>query len=99
MSTEGRARLGRVGVWSVMAALSAAVGITTMVDVAAAAPASGKGRSPILVIESHTGQRPPEVAALIEKLDDELEQRGFAAKPATILRLATGLPRPGVLDQ
>jgi hypothetical protein len=99
MTTLGRERTGRFEAWSLMAALSALVVSTSTVDVAAAAPASGKGRSPILVIESHTGARPPEVASLIEKLDDELEQRGFAAKPATILRLASGLPRPGVLDQ
>lgn len=98
MSTLGRERTGRVGGWSFVIAPSALIVTMTLMQVADAAPTSGKSRSPILVIESHTGERPPEVAPLIERLDDELEERGFAARPATILRLATGLPRPGVLD-
>ncbi len=96
MSAQGRERTGHRWAWPpLLSMLLATIAATRLV---AAAPASGKTRTPILVIESHTGTRPPEVGALIAKLDDELEERGFAAKPATILRLANGLPRPGVLD-
>jgi len=94
MTTLGRGRTRRSWAWVLVATASVLVGSMTAV----AAPAGGKNRAPILVIEAHTGERPSEVAALIAKLDEELEERGFAAKPATILRMATGLPRPGVLD-
>lgn len=74
-----------------------------VVAVAAAAPrsvsADAASWKPILVLESHVGDRPPKLAKLMSTLDDLLETRGFAAKPATILRLAgPGAPRPGQLD-
>jgi len=53
----------------------------------------------ILVFESHTGARSPEIARLMAPLDDELESHGFAARPQSVLKLAgTGAPRPGILD-
>jgi len=56
-------------------------------------------KTPILVFESHTGERPKEIISLVSTLDDELEKRGFAAHAATILQVAAGLPRPGILDK
>ena len=54
----------------------------------------------ILVFESHIGGRSPEIARLMEPLDDELEAHGFAARPQTMLKLAGGAaPRPGILDK
>jgi hypothetical protein len=61
----------------------------------AAAPA----RPPILVLEAHVGARPSELDATVGPVLDELEQRGFAAHPASITRVLGGrAPRPGVLD-
>lgn len=55
---------------------------------------------PILVLESYVGQRPANADAVMAPLLDELEQRGFATRPASILELAGGgAPRPGVLDR
>jgi hypothetical protein len=67
---------------------------------AAAAPApSAPAQPPILVLEAHVGARPSELAATVGPVLDELEQRGFAAHPATITRVLGGrAPRPGVLD-
>lgn len=53
----------------------------------------------ILVLEAHVGARPSELDATVGPVLDELEQRGFAARPATITRVLGGrAPRPGVLD-
>lgn len=55
---------------------------------------------PILVLESYVGQRPANADAVMAPLLDELEQRGFATRPASILELVGGgAPRPGVLDR
>ena len=55
---------------------------------------------PILVLESYVGQRPANADAVLAPLLDELEQRGFAARPASVLELVGGgAPRPGVLDK
>ncbi|HEX3474624.1 MAG TPA: hypothetical protein VHT91_06255 [Kofleriaceae bacterium] len=69
-----------------------------------AAPASVPARAaptqpPILVLEAHVGTRPSELDATVGPVLDELEQRGFAARPASITRVLGGrAPRPGVLD-
>jgi hypothetical protein len=55
---------------------------------------------PILVLESYVGQRPANANAVLAPLLDELEQRGFATRPASVLELVGGdAPRPGVLDR
>ncbi|HEX3759812.1 MAG TPA: hypothetical protein VHW23_13955 [Kofleriaceae bacterium] len=65
-------------------------------------PAAAQGvrlEHPILVLESYVGQRPANADAIMAPLLDELEQRGFATRPASIAELAGGsAPRPGVLD-
>lgn len=54
---------------------------------------------PIVVLESYAGQRPAHADALLAPLLDELDRRGFAARPAAVLGVAGGrAPRPGVLD-
>jgi hypothetical protein len=56
-------------------------------------------QAPILVLESHVGTRPASMAPVLGEIDDQLEARGFAAKPAAIFRLAgPTVARPGVLD-
>jgi len=66
---------------------------------ATAGPAGVRLDHPILVLESYVGQRPANADAVMAPLLDELEQRGFATRPASILELAGGAaPRPGVLD-
>jgi hypothetical protein len=51
------------------------------------------------VIESYVGQRPANASAIMAPLLDELEARGFAARPASVLPWLGGrAPRPGVLD-
>jgi hypothetical protein len=51
------------------------------------------------VIESHVGARPEGIDGVMDRLRDQLETRGFAARPTTVLRLASDrLPRPGILD-
>jgi hypothetical protein len=55
---------------------------------------------PTIVLESYVGQRPANASALMEPLLDELEARGFAARPAQVLRWIGGrAPRPGALDR
>jgi hypothetical protein len=55
---------------------------------------------PILVLESYVGQRPANADVVLAPLLDELEQRGFATRPASVLELVGGgAPRPGVLDR
>jgi hypothetical protein len=56
-------------------------------------------RKPILVFESHVGERTAELAKRLESFHDALETHGFAARPEAILRIVGGrAPRPGVLD-
>lgn len=58
-----------------------------------------RAQPPILVLEAHVGARPSELDATIGPVLDELEQRGFAARPTTVTRVLGGrAPRPGVLD-
>ncbi len=64
--------------------------------VARAAPAANR---PTIVLEAHVGERSSDVAAVMEPIVDELEHRGFAARPTSIGKLLGGqAPRPGVLD-
>lgn len=66
---------------------------------AAGAPAGVRLDHPILVLESYVGPRPASADAVMAPLLDELEQRGFATRPASILELVgSDAPRPGVLD-
>lgn len=66
---------------------------------AAAHGAIARGDHPIVVLESYVGARPGNADALLAPLRDELEQRGFAARPAAVVELAGDrAPRPGVLD-
>ncbi|MGN6105481.1 MAG: tetratricopeptide repeat protein [Kofleriaceae bacterium] len=52
-----------------------------------------------IVFESHVGVRPANLAPFLHAVNDLLETRGYAAFPATVLRLAgNNLPRPGILD-
>lgn len=81
------------GVLAVAAGLAAAFGAPREVS------ADSGSAKPILVLESHVGPRPEGIDRVMDMLHDQLETRGFAARPATILRLAgKGIPRPGVLD-
>jgi hypothetical protein len=71
---------------------------TTATAASASAPAAA-APPPILVLEAHVGARPSELDATVGPVLDELEQRGFAAHPASITRALGGrAPRPGVLD-
>lgn len=66
---------------------------------ATAGPAAVRLDHPILALESYVDQRPAHAGAVMAPLLDELEQRGFATRPASILEFAGGgAPRPGVLD-
>jgi len=70
-----------------------------MVALPPGARADTTSTKPILVLESHVGPRPAELGRVMRTLDDLLEKHGFAARPATILRLAErDVPRPGILD-
>jgi hypothetical protein len=76
--------------------------VTLLVGVGSPAHAAPDPTSnqPILVFESHVGDRPAEFGRFMTTLADELEARGFAARSATILRVAgAGMPRPGILDK
>jgi hypothetical protein len=54
---------------------------------------------PIIVLESHVGGRPANADAVMAPLLDELDRRGFAARPAAVLALVgRRAPRPGVVD-
>jgi hypothetical protein len=75
------------------------VAVAAATALAHASPRASVPKHPILVLESHTGDRPAYVDRLISSLDVELEKRGFAARPATILELAEGrVPNSGILD-
>jgi hypothetical protein len=68
--------------------------------IAPVAAHSAPGARPIVVLESYVGQRPDDAGAILEPLLDELDSRGFAARPASVLhRLGRRAPRPGVLDR
>lgn len=56
--------------------------------------------APTIVLESHVGQRAPDVQAALAPVLDELERLGFAAHPGSIEKLLGGrAPRPGRLDE
>jgi hypothetical protein len=55
---------------------------------------------PIIVLETYVGQLPAKAGMRMPPLCDELEQRGFVVRPASILKRIGGrTPRPGVLDK
>lgn len=55
---------------------------------------------PILVLASQVGDPPAAVSEWLDPLVDELERRGLAARPSTIVRvLGDRAPRPGILDR
>ncbi|HEX3474244.1 MAG TPA: hypothetical protein VHT91_04335 [Kofleriaceae bacterium] len=54
---------------------------------------------PAIVLEAHAGERPAGADELLEPVIAELERRGFAARPSSIVRvLGDRAPRPGILD-
>jgi len=60
---------------------------------------SGRPARPIIVLESYVGQRPDDAGAIMRPLLDELDARGFVARPRSILERVGGrAPRPGALD-
>jgi hypothetical protein len=80
----------------VSAGVLALAGTWTPATAQSSRPSPGES---IVVLESHVGQRPASADAILAPLLDELDQRGFAARPAQILERAGGrAPRPGVLD-
>lgn len=63
-------------------------------------PAIVSAARPTIVLESYVGQRPANAGAIMEPLLDELEARGFAARPASVLQwIGSRAPRPGALDK
>jgi hypothetical protein len=63
-------------------------------------PAIAATARPTLVLESYVGERPADADAVMEPLLDELEARGFAARPASVLPwIGRRAPRPGALDK
>ncbi|HEU4735209.1 MAG TPA: hypothetical protein VFT22_45270 [Kofleriaceae bacterium] len=66
----------------------------------APSPSAPPGARPTIVLEAHVGQRPGNADAIMAPLYDELEARGFAARPASILPwIGPRAPRPGALDR
>ena len=56
-------------------------------------------KRPIFVLEAHVGERPSAVSAILGPVLDELEQRGFVARPGSVVKQLGGrAPRPGILD-
>lgn len=74
--------------------------VLAIVVASAGTPAvAGPRAAPMLVFEAHTGERKPEVAALLVSLEELLETHGFAARPASIVGLLGGrAPLPGISD-
>lgn len=59
----------------------------------------GPTDKPVIVLESHVGSRPAKLAPFLRAVNDQLETRGYAAFPASVMRLAgNDLPRSGILD-
>lgn len=77
-----------------------AVVVCALMSMLAIRAAIAESRKPVPVLESHpSGQRPSAITATITALQDELETRGFAARPASVLLLAgDAAARPGVSD-
>jgi len=81
------------------------VGVLALAGALTSAAAQGAGEPiapgdrPVVVLESYVGQRPANADAILAPLLDDLERRGFAARPASVLERVGGrAPRPGVLD-
>jgi hypothetical protein len=76
------------------------VAIACSMALPALAHAAPPAADPIMVVEVHAGRRPADADRFMNPLRDELERRGFAARPETLGRLLAGrLPRPGILDR
>jgi hypothetical protein len=94
MTTRTQPNLTRAGLrWLVHAAFASVLAAS---GAAHGAPAG----EPIIVLNARVGSSAPnEIDHITPLLDDELEARGFAAKPSTIARILGGrIPRPGILD-
>lgn len=75
------------------------VAVFVVLGAPSGATADPGAAKPILVLESHVGPRSADVGRVMAALDELLETRGFAARPATLQRLAgPWVPRPGILD-
>ncbi|HET7500508.1 MAG TPA: hypothetical protein VFK02_05875, partial [Kofleriaceae bacterium] len=75
-------------------------GVLALAGAVLSAVSVASADAPIIVLESHVGQRPANAGQVMAPLLDELEQRGFATRPASVLELVGGrAPRPGVLDK
>jgi len=75
--------------------LATSIALVAVSSPVVAAPAV----KPVIVLESHIGSRPAKLDQFLRQVDDMLETRGYAAFPASILRLAgNNIPRPGILD-
>jgi hypothetical protein len=84
-----------------MLALAGAVAPVTAQHASAIAEAAPFERAPrpTIVLESYVGRRPDDADAILAPLLDELDARGFAAHPASVVARIGGLaPRPGALD-
>lgn len=85
-------RYGGPGARALVVALAL---VTALPRLAQAAP----DHAPILVFESHVGDRPAALAPLLDMLEASLETHGFAARAASIRTLLGGrAPLPGVTD-
>jgi hypothetical protein len=85
---------------SIRPADRAGVGATTGAGVGSGSGSGSHAPRSIIVLESYVGQRPADAEAIMEPLLDELDARGFVARPASVLERVGGrAPRPGTLDQ
>jgi len=88
------------GVLALAGSLTTAHGPASAQQAAPPDPALASVARPTIVLESYVGQRPSNAGAIMAPLLDELEARGFAARPAPIMRWIGGrAPRPGALDK
>jgi hypothetical protein len=88
--------------YKVGASMLALAGAFTPASAQDASPAAAIApvARPTIVLESYVGHRPANASAIMAPLLDELEARGFAARPASVLPWLGGrAPRPGALDQ
>jgi len=95
-----RYRFLRCKVGAVLVALAGAVAPVSAAGAPPAGAALLAAARPIIVLESYVGQRPANAGLIMEPLLDELEVRGFAVRPASVIpRLGGRAPRPGVIDR
>ena len=95
-----RSRFLRCKVGAGLVALAGAVAPVRAAGAPPAGAAIVRAARPIIVLESYVGQRPVNAGLIMEPLLDELEVRGFAVRPASVIpRLGGRAPRPGVIDR